>query len=85
MTVKEIVWGIDMCVICVAHVNKLLYWSCHLEISLLWLPMLIDEMDRATETCDWHHSYDSFSDVCASCIMYVGACMFTCTYSWLPL
>jgi len=42
------------------------------------------ELQRRT-VCDWLHSYNSFSDVCASCIMYVGACMFTCTYSWLPL
>jgi len=38
-------------------------------------------MERRT-VCDWLHSYNSFSDVCASCIMYVGACMFTCTQLW---
>lgn len=35
---------------CVAHVNMQQYWSCHFEIGLLWLLMLREKMDGATET-----------------------------------
>ncbi len=89
VTVKEVVWGIvGLCLwyMCDAYVNMQLYWSWHLKISLLWLPLCWGrKWMGATETYVIGVTVTIHLAKCASCIMHVFACMFTCTYSWLPL